>query len=81
MYQEDDALNPDGATLSSIGKDKAANEAATFLLLAAQDVLQRIDTLRTTVPTGNTDAVPAKTPTGPAVDDQLAAESPCRIAE
>jgi flagellar hook-length control protein FliK len=76
-----DAVNQDGATLSSIGKDEATNDAATLLLLAAQDVLQRIDSLRTIVPTGNTDAVPAKTPTGPAVDDQLQQNLVAALAE
>ena len=76
-----DALNQDEATLSSIGKDKDANDAATLLLLAAQDVLQRIDSLRTTVPTGNTESVPAKTPTGPAVDDQLQRNLLAALAE
>jgi flagellar hook-length control protein FliK len=75
-----DALNQDGATLSSIGKDKDANDAATLLLLAAQDVLQRIDS-RTTVPTGDTDSVPAKTPTGSAVDDQLQRNLLAALAE
>ncbi len=76
-----DALNQDGATLSSIGKDKDANDAATLLLLAAQDVLQRIDSLRTTLPTGNTESVPRKTPTGSAVDDQLQRNLLAALAE
>ena len=76
-----DALNQDGATLSSIGKDKAANDAATLLLLAAQDALQRIDSFPTTVPTGNTDSVTAKTPSGPAVDDQLQQNLLAALAE
>ena len=76
-----DALNQDGATLSSIGKDKDANDAATLLLLAAQDVLQRIDSLRTTLPTGNTESVPEKTPTGSAVDDQLQRNLLAALAE
>ena len=76
-----DALNQDEATLSSIGKDKDANDAATLLLLAAQDVLQRIDSLRTTVPIGNTESALAKTPTGSAVDDQLQRNLLAALAE
>jgi flagellar hook-length control protein FliK len=67
----EDTLNQDAAILSAGGKNKAANDAATLLLLAAQAVLQQIDSSPAAIPSGNASSVPAKPPTAPPADDQL----------
>jgi flagellar hook-length control protein FliK len=67
-----DEINPEAALLRAIGKDKPADEAATLLLLAVQDIVQRLESLEAPQAIGRAKPGESQTAAALAVDDQMA---------
>jgi flagellar hook-length control protein FliK len=66
-----DEHNQDEAVLAALARNKPANEAASLLLLAVQDVVQRLESPGAPEGIGQAKSGPSKIPTGLAVDDQV----------